>query len=719
MQTRSLSQRLPSLVLTVLVVCIGALLALYWLQRFGVAALGDGMAHTPQGLSVPIDHWAVSSPWRDLIAPVGLAAVLAVVIPWLPRRRWIQIGAQLILTLTALRYLLWRGASLNSGYPVSTGLAVLMLLVEVVYLLTFALPFLPAAWVNPQRRRLEADQLEQELALASGAGAALPRVDIGILCNDVPERLVRRAVLTCRNLVGATSTIVLLDAAERSDLKQLALNLGVRHGSLADPGFSGAPLIAIVDAGMVPLRRFLARTIGFFDDPKVAMVQTGQSYFESEQYNRNLGIDLVMSADRDSFFHYLEPARDRFNAVIGSGSSFVVRLAALSAAQGQGASHLLDNQQSGINLLTHGWRVVYLDENLSVGESPATFADYLDQRLVSMQQHLQVFLQGRAKAMVSKLKPAQLYFFAHQFLTLFTPFIRLIYLILPLLALCAGFSLIQAPLIEFIAYGLPFTLLLWSIPAWLAGGHFSSFWNEIYEALFAFPAISKITKLLQNPFQKIRHFKDDLSSEPYRQSINMLLAWPFLLMLVVLLITLFFRYLIPMIPGQVAMGYGTYLGEDLMLAWALYDGLLLLICLLCCIDQPIRRCGDRLPIHLTARLHCEHGSFDVVSKDLSESGAAVIGPAELPAWSDARGQLEISSHQLTLPVRLVRQQRRDDGMFLGLTFDALPNAIDQQLLDLLYGSGTGEPQPRRTSTVRACLSLLSGLGRAEPIVRTG
>jgi cellulose synthase (UDP-forming) len=47
-------------------------------------------------------------------------------------------------------------------------------------------------------------------------------------------------------------------------------------------------LIAIFDADHVPVRGFLRQTVGFFDDARVALVQTAQHFFNADPFERNL-----------------------------------------------------------------------------------------------------------------------------------------------------------------------------------------------------------------------------------------------------------------------------------------------------------------------------------------------------------------------------------------------------------------------------------------------
>ena len=273
----------------------------------------------------------------------------------------------------------------------------------------------------------------------------------------------RRALLTSRHLHPPPATVTLIDLTGRPEIVHLAGALGAAVVS-ADLGESranqmtrmlaagGAPLIAMFDGNFMPLRPFLRRTLGFFRDERVAMVQTPQRHFHSECWNRNLGVDLVMPGNRDTSFHYLELIRDRCNAVLGCGTSWVARRSARTDAGGfLGAAGRIEDQQTSARLLTQGWRLVYLDEILSLGEPPHSFAAYLQQRLHGVQGELQTLLMPGRLPIWQRLALWPRCSYLDQALGLLTPLLRTLYLVLPLLALMLSVPLINAPLITALA----------------------------------------------------------------------------------------------------------------------------------------------------------------------------------------------------------------------------------------------------------------------------
>jgi len=673
----------------------------------------------------------VTSLWSDALPPVVLAGLAASATLWLPRRRWSYGLAQLVLLAVALRYLLWRCTTLNSAHPLSLGCSSLLLAVELLYLLSNSLQLLPAMQFDPQRSSREADQLQ------GWAAAQQASVDIWIPTYNEPIRIVRRAILTCRNLRHPNIRISVLDDGHRPAVAALAAELGVHYlsrsgnehrkaGNLNHAlAHTDAEFIAVFDCDFMPFAGFLERCLGFFADPQVALVQTPQHYFQAEFHSRNLGLEVVMPSDLDAFFRYLQVLRDRDNAVICCGTSYVVRRSALEAIGGYVTSCLIEDHQTSTKLLTRGWRVRYLNEVLSMGEVPRTFADFLDQRLRWMQGNIQIFFRPQELPIWSRLNGPQLLHYLTLAISLLTPVCRLAYLLLPLLSLCLGFSLIAAPPIEYLAYGVPFVLLLHGLPSWLSNHHQFQFWNEVYETLFCIPGLRRMLQVLRHPFGIHGGIVTSKDARGDKQRPNLGLSWPLLLLLSVLLVALVLRSLLPLLEPGLRDLQPAYEGEELMLGWNIYNAVVLAVALLACIDQPIRREADRFPIARIGRLRMGDQLLWGSTTDLSEQGAAFALEGTRPDLQPGPAVLELMEPPLTIPAQVLRLRERnadpqrgvEQSTSLFLRFEQLPAATEASLLALIYSGDRWFHRPRRLSTSDALLQALGSLWRADPILR--
>ena len=695
----------------------GVLLALAALLRLSpqghlplIEALGP--------LAVPGDGIS----WTDGLAPIALAVLLSLVLERLPRRPWSAALALAVLALTGLRYLLWRGQTLDSGTGLALAIGGLMLAVEVLHMANLALWLAPAPLFDPRRRRRQADQLQ------SRGGDHGPSVEFWVRTGHEEERLVRRALIACAGVEHPQVQVCVLDGVGRESVRQIAASLSMRYVALPGGSLTGdhfrplvnaalqgcsSDLVALFDCRYMPFANFLRRTLGFFQDGRVAMVQTPITHFRSEYYNRNLGADQVMPGDRDLFFHYLQVVLDRFNSVQACGGSAVLRRSALASMLEQGGPAGARQSTTVAALQRRGETVVYLDENLSIGEAPHTFAAFLDQQLDQRRDQLAIIRAGGTLPQAHPLSPWPL---LHQFartLALLTPVLRIAFLLLPLFALLMGFPLMRATLLDYLAYGVPLLVLLHTVPSWLTDHHHSRFWSEVSEALTAVPSLALLLGLRGRLQERPR----GLAPGVMLQTINLNMAWPFLLILVELITVLFLRYALPLLPGFENLLSAGYPGETLSLLWNLHNGWIMIVCLICAIDQPVRRQGDRIPIRRSGRLELESFSGGGVTCDLSESGAAFLLNDDIHPPAGEHGWLRLDDTDLRLPVRVVRRDPIERGIRMALQYEPLDAASTGSLLRLLYGGGVELPRARNIGAIDAFRSLIGGIWGANPVVR--
>lgn len=695
---------------------------LLWALILAVSDTGwlDMQRLNPLSLRVLPLPFQANELWRDAMPPVVLAGLVVASTLWLPRRPWSMGLLAMVLIAVALRYFAWRATTLNTAHPLGFTLSTVQFFTELLYLLTASLELLPSLRFDPDFRSRQADQLQAWISRNQ------PNVDVWIPTYNEPSRLVRRAIIACRNLSYTRRTITVLDDGHRPEIAELAARLGVNYLSREDNAHrkagnlnyalarTSAEFIAVFDCDFIVFPNFLERTLGFFADPNVALVQTPQHYFQAEFHTHNLGLDAVMPSDLDLFFRYQQVIRDRSNAVVCCGTSYVARRQALEDIGGYVTSCLIEDHQTSTKLLTRGWTVRYLNEVLSMGEVPRTFADFLDQRLRWMQGNIQIYFSSRELPIWKKLNRWQQSFYLTLAVSSLTPLWRLCYLVLPLLSLLIGFTLIAAPPLEYLSYGVPFVLLLHALPSWLCNYHQFQFWNEVYETLFCVPGIRRLLQVLRRPFQIYGGIVTRKDATTSHQSMNINLSWPLLAMLAVLVVTLMLRYVLPLLAPRLFGWHQAYDGESLMLVWNLYNGVVLTLALLACIDQPSRRATDRFPIRCIGYIELDGQQHWGTTADLSEEGACfVTQSAEQATIIPGRAQLRLVAPSLSIGADVVRAS---SGR-LALQFHRGDETAQAGLLNLLYSSEHWFHRPRRLTRSDALLHWFRALWRPDPIVR--
>lgn len=141
-------------------------------------------------------------------------------------------------------------------------------------------------------------------------------------------------------------------------------------------GAEPVDVVAVLDGDHVPLPTFLTDTLGWFDDPGIALVQAPQAYYNAGAFD-----DDGESGEQGILFHVLMPARNQDGAgPFWSGATSLVRLEALAGVGGVATGTTAAHLQTTLRLLQAGWRTTYHHQVLALGLAPSTSSEYLLQR---------------------------------------------------------------------------------------------------------------------------------------------------------------------------------------------------------------------------------------------------------------------------------------------------------------------------------------------------
>ncbi len=149
-----------------------------------------------------------------------------------------------------------------------------------------------------------------------------------------------------------------------------ALNFGLKE---TDPA---AEVVAVIDADYEVRPDWLATLTGYFHDPKVAVVQCPQAHreFENNTFRR------MTAWEYDGFFRIGMHHRNERNAIIQHGTMTMVRRHALEGTGGWSEWTICEDAELGLRLMHAGYELVYVDELMGKGLTPADFKAYKSQR---------------------------------------------------------------------------------------------------------------------------------------------------------------------------------------------------------------------------------------------------------------------------------------------------------------------------------------------------
>lgn len=408
------------------------------------------------------------------------------------RRDPIARAAGLCFALYGAYYLVWRlGFTLNLDAP---WLSVPLLAAETAGFIDFLLflfmtwRLVPSKWLPPR------------------PGA---RVDVFITTYNESPDMLRSTILAAVTMRYPHQTYV-LDDGRRPAIRRLANALGAHYLARTDNTHAKAgninhalrvtagEFIAVFDADHVPHPQFLERTLGYFDDERVALVQTPQEF-----YNRD---SIQHSGDEDGadmrwheqalFYRIIQPGKDRTNSVFWCGSNALLRRAALESIGGVATETITEDIHTTIKLHAAGWRTRYHNEVLAAGIAPDDLDAFLVQRKRWAQGAMQI-LRSRYNPLWARglSLPQRLSYWASMS-TYFASFQKLIFVSTPIVVLLTATLPMRTFGLVFLLHFVPYMALGLIANTLLSRGYGHYLDTERFNLLKAFAFICATPSLV-------------------------------------------------------------------------------------------------------------------------------------------------------------------------------------------------------------------------------
>jgi len=223
--------------------------------------------------------------------------------------------------------------------------------------------------------------------------AVYPTLDIFLPVCGEPIEVLHNTWSAVSDLVAAyagSAQPYVLDDGASDEARELADSFGfeyIRRPDLPEGkkagnlryafARTGGEYLLILDADFAPRSDFLAETLPYFDDPRVAIVQTPQYFRENPQQN---WIENAAGAVQEVFYRTIQVARDRFDAAICVGTSAVYRRIALEPFGGPTLIPYAEDVHTGLDDRRDGWSLVYVPVILSTGMCPDNLDAFVRQQ---------------------------------------------------------------------------------------------------------------------------------------------------------------------------------------------------------------------------------------------------------------------------------------------------------------------------------------------------
>lgn len=567
-----------------------------------------------------------------------------------PTNMLVRRGLILLVLALSIRYFWWRISQTIPGTDRPLDMIFGLLFLGLELMLAFSTYMCLLTFWRQRDNRPQAERNEAE----SYTNNALPIVDVFIPTYNESWDVLERSILGAKALDYPHFKVWVLDDTRRDWLRDKCAEIGVRYlrrddnkgakaGNLNNAlniskQETGSAFIMVLDADFVPKRNFLRRTIGFFADDRVALVQTPQFFFNPNMLQHNFMLSESWVDEQRFFFDTLQPAKDGWDVSYCCGTSFVARRAAIEAVGGYPMETITEDILLSFKLIDAGYITRYLNEKLSTGLAPETIAEYIKQRsrwgigaIQSLFVHVGPF--GR-----NNLNPIQRLLFletANYWLSL--PTFCLFSLLAPLLYWYGGISILHAELGDYTYHFIPAFFSSTALFVWVSSGRIVPILTDLTEFICASRVAPSVWAALL--FRRVQPFR---VTGKGLLSTSVEVNWPVFSEAAVLFA----------LTAIAVLGFHAHLVDGLLpdggdptlyVFWSCWNLLILALVMLLAIERPRMRREERFLIDEDATVKWQGQSLTTHLADMSVSGARLtVTPEQAMALRDQTVMLETS-----------------------------------------------------------------------------
>jgi cellulose synthase (UDP-forming) len=622
-------------------------------------------------------------PVFELLGPlIFVIGAIYVLSPMLPLSRpWARALVFAVVWLVIARYLEWR--LFTTVMPVTgqwyqVGWVWVCFIIEVLALFDALILYL--AFLRTSDRHAEADA--HEARLRASPLEELPWVDVYIPTYDESLEVLEKTITGAISLDYPNLKVWLLDDGRRPWLKELCNTKGVGYLTRGDNAHAkagninhaltktNADFVAIFDADFIPQRNFLIRTVGFFADPAIGIVQVPHTFYNYDPTQSSLGVQKALPDDQRFFFEAIMPSRDGWNAAFSCGSNSVTRREALrSIGDALPTDSITEDMLLSISLLRNGYITRYLCERLAFGLAPEGLKAFFVQRQRWARGAMQILFLAAGPLGRNLTLMQRLLFLPTHWLT--QSLMLLLTIIAPLVFLWTG----VLPLVNVT----PEAVLYYLLPMMLAvaGGiwafaprHYFPFAAQVHGTFQSFKILPTVLLTIAKPFGHVFKVtpKGALAKKSdYDRTIFWTAASLMGLTILGLVINAHSEW---RIIGQAGL-------LPIVACWAAINIVVLFLVCMMSLQAPVRRGEERFKLDEPIWIFAASGALSTgCIKDISLTGAAIVADENLALATNTGEKARVFITEVGFVFATVVRQT---GRFLAVHFD-LPPCVERDLL---------------------------------------
>jgi len=657
-------------------------------------------------------------PAFELLGPlIFVIGAIYVLSPMLPLSRpWARVLVFAVVWLVIARYLEWRLSTTVmpvTGQWYQVGWVWVCFIVEVLAL--FDALILYIAFLRTSDRHAEADTHEARLRALPPED--LPWVDVYIPTYDESLEILEKTITGAISLDYPNFKVWLLDDGRRPWLKEFCSTKGVGYLTRGDNGHAkagninhaltktNADFVAIFDADFIPQRNFLIRTVGFFVDPAIGIVQVPHTFYNYDPTQSSLGVQKALPDDQRFFFEAIMPSRDGWNAAFSCGSNSVTRREALrSIGDAIPTDSITEDMLLSISLLRNGYITRYLCERLAFGLAPEGLKAFFVQRQRWARGAIQILFLAAGPLGRNLTLMQRLLFLPTHWLT--QSLMLLLTIVAPLVFLWTGVLPLVNVTPEAVLYYLLPMMLAVAGGIWVfAPRHYFPFAAQVHGTFQSFKILPTVLLTMAKPFGHVFKVtpKGALAKKSdYDRTIFWTAASLMGLTILGLVINAHSEW---RIIGQAG------LLPIVACSAAINIVVLLLVCMMS-LQAPVHRGEERFKLDEPIWIFSASGALSTGRiKDISLTGAAIVADENLALATKSGETARVFLAEVGFVSATVVRQT---GRFLAVHFD-LPPCVERDLLiRKLFTSGldaTTVTASALSSTGAMLMSIWSAGGR--------
>jgi cellulose synthase (UDP-forming) len=673
----------------------------------------SGQAPTSPGAS-DLDPEALTL--VQLLAPtLFVCGVIYTLGPTLPiSKTWARALVFVAVWLIVAHYLAWRlfvTVLPASGTWYEVGWVWFCYAIE--HFATFDALILYLTFLRTTDRRAESDR--HEARLRSSPSSQLPEVDVFIPTYNEPIEVLEKTITGALCLDYPRFNVWVLDDGRRPWLKEFCRDKNVGYLTRPDNTHAKAgninhaltkttaPFVTIFDADFIPQRNFLMRTMGFFDDANIGIVQTPHAFYNSDPMQTNLAMRKSLPDDQRFFFDAIMPSRDAWNCAFCCGSNSITRREALNSIGGTlPTGSITEDMLLSLSLLRKGFITRYLCERLAFGLAPENLDAFFVQRQRWARGAMQIlFLPegplGSNLGMMQRLQFLPTHWLSQSCTTTLT-------ILAPLVFLLTGLQpFANVTTSGVLYYIVPMILALIGGLQIMAPKEYFPLASRILNTFQSFKILPTVLNTLMSPFAhafKVTPKGRDAKNSNYQREIFWVSAG------------LMFMTAVGLLMNSIPEWH-IIARTSLLPVMAIWGGLNIVVLFLVCmmaLQAPVLRSEERFTLDEPAWLFGPSGALSTGRiHDISLSGIAIRADNDRAMVAEVGDFARVFVPEVGF---VNGQVVRQVGRFLALKFD-LPQGVERDLLiSKLFTLGHNTMQDVATAP-RATVAMLTSIFRVR------